>query len=72
LRPRMEKSASAFQGKTPPVDTKRPSLPILQMNGPASAIPPGPLTATSAVPDDQKEGSSWGWFTNKSKTPKSK
>jgi hypothetical protein len=72
LRPRVEKSASVFQGKPPPVDTKRPSLPILQVNGPASAIPQGPLTATAAMPDDQKEGSSWGWFSNKSKTQKSK
>jgi hypothetical protein len=68
LRPRIEKPAiTPLIGKPPQLDTKRPSLPVLQMNnhGPTT---PGAMTTTGIEPE--KEGSSWNWFSNKSKSKK--
>ncbi|KAI8900526.1 hypothetical protein BC833DRAFT_581643 [Globomyces pollinis-pini] len=59
LRPRLENSpASRLKPINTVVDTKRPSLPILNLQ--QHSIVPGPLTADIENQKDPSNG--WGWF----------
>jgi hypothetical protein len=67
LKPRVDKVAHVPVLKPPTLDTKRPSLPTIQVNS-HGPVTPGPMTSITG--DPEKEGSSWNWFSSKSKTKK--
>lgn len=75
LRPRMNILRPAIQTNIrAPADSKRPSLPMLNVNNVALPTSPIPMTASFVEESENKESSnSWNWFSkiNKpSKTPK--